>query len=118
VVLSGEPAFLIPGALLGTIILVYVGINRWLTNKQLERHNGDTKGVLADGDDPYPAVPRSATTTGRPATRLRRTTRSTRATSRSGTGPRGRPPSSRRESPVGLPPVIAHDGGAISDRIG
>jgi hypothetical protein len=57
VLATGEPLFLIPALILGLVILAYAGINRWLTRKQLARHDGDTEGVMADGDDPYPAVP-------------------------------------------------------------
>jgi hypothetical protein len=57
VLATGEALFLIPAVVLVALLAVAVTGNRFLTKKQLERHDGDTGGVLADSEDPYPAVP-------------------------------------------------------------
>ena len=51
ILLSGEPTWLIPGAILLCLILGYALIERALTKKQLERHGGDKLAAQRDDED-------------------------------------------------------------------
>src|SRR3712207_4567298 len=56
-VLGGDPAYLIPVAVLGLLVVGFGAGNRALRNRALRRHGGDSRAAMADSDDPVPSTP-------------------------------------------------------------
>jgi hypothetical protein len=55
VAVTGHPVWIIPGAILALILLVYAGINWGITKRQYERHGGDIEAEMADNEDAIPS---------------------------------------------------------------
>jgi len=57
VLIAGEPAYAIPGAILFALVMGYAVVERRLTTAHMRRHGGDTGSAMRDDEDwPVPSA--------------------------------------------------------------
>jgi hypothetical protein len=67
ILLTGEPVWLIPGAILALIVIGWGVTNRAATQRLADRHGGDIERAMSDEDEPLPSAHLLAVEDGRPA---------------------------------------------------
>jgi hypothetical protein len=67
ILLTGEPVWLIPGAILALIVIGWGVTNRAATKSLEERHGGDIERAMSDESEPLPSAHLLAVEDDRPA---------------------------------------------------
>ena len=55
-IITGEPVFIIPVAILGVLVLGYMGVQWLLSRRVMRQHQGDWGAAMADNEDPIPGA--------------------------------------------------------------
>ena len=55
-IITGEPVFIIPVAILGVLFLGYMGVEWLLSRRVMRKHHGDWGEAMADHEDPVPGA--------------------------------------------------------------
>jgi hypothetical protein len=67
ILITGEPVWLIPGAILALLALGWGLANRAATDRLADRHGGDIERAMSDEDEPLPSAHLLAVEDDRPA---------------------------------------------------